>query len=152
MRTDTELVLEEPRCGWRIQRETGFPSEVWYAKGDVRRTFELESLELEAPGDTDLFQLLELERGAADESEATERMFAEQATRRARWTCLNRIDRALAAGDVDWHETTPDGAVTLEPVFCLGLCAQAPAAMLDGELHARLDEDCLTDILAELRS
>ena len=53
---------------------------------------------------------------------------------------------------IDWHETTADGAVTLEPVFCLGLCAQAPAAMLDGELHARLDEHCLTDILAEVRS
>ena len=53
---------------------------------------------------------------------------------------------------IDWHETTADGAVTLEPVFCLGLCAQAPAAMLDGELHARLDEHCLTDMLAEVRS
>ena len=31
---------------------------------------------------------------------------------------------------VDWHGTTPDGAVTLEPVFCLGLCAIGPAAML----------------------
>lgn len=52
---------------------------------------------------------------------------------------------------VDWHGTTADGAVTLEPIYCLGLCAQAPAAMLDGELHARLDEDCLSDILAEAR-
>ncbi|WP_137129426.1 formate dehydrogenase subunit gamma [Rhizobium sp. FY34] len=52
---------------------------------------------------------------------------------------------------IDWHETTADGAVTLEPVFCLGLCAQAPAAMLDGELYARLDEDCLTDMVAEMR-
>lgn len=52
---------------------------------------------------------------------------------------------------IDWHETTADGAVTLEPVFCLGLCAQAPAAMLDGELYARLDEDCLTDMVAEVR-
>jgi formate dehydrogenase subunit gamma len=32
---------------------------------------------------------------------------------------------------VDWHETTPDGAVTLEPVFCLGLCACGPAALID---------------------
>lgn len=52
---------------------------------------------------------------------------------------------------VDWHGTTPDGALTLEPVYCLGLCAQAPAAMLDGEVHARLDEDALADILAEVR-
>ncbi|MBB4955628.1 formate dehydrogenase subunit gamma [Agrobacterium vitis] len=51
---------------------------------------------------------------------------------------------------VDWHETTADGAVTLEPVFCLGLCASAPAAMLDGELYGRLDEDCLSDIVEGL--
>lgn len=53
---------------------------------------------------------------------------------------------------LDWHETAADGSVTLEPVFCLGLCAQAPAAMLDGELYARLDEHCLTDIVAQVRS
>jgi formate dehydrogenase subunit gamma len=61
-------------------------------------------------------------------------------------------DKIKAKLAIDWHETTADGAVTLEPVFCLGLCAQAPAAMLDGELHARLDEHCLTDILAEART
>lgn len=66
--------------------------------------------------------------------------------------CEPLADKIKAKLGIDWHETTPDGAVTLEPVFCLGLCAQAPAAMLDGELHARLDEHCLTDILAEVRS
>ena len=40
---------------------------------------------------------------------------------------------------IDWHETTPDGAVTLEPVFCLGLCAVGPSGMLDGQPLARLD-------------
>jgi len=40
---------------------------------------------------------------------------------------------------VDWHETSADGAVTLEPVFCLGLCAIGPAAMLDGAPLARID-------------
>ncbi|MBU2326583.1 MAG: formate dehydrogenase subunit gamma [Alphaproteobacteria bacterium] len=60
-------------------------------------------------------------------------------------------DRIKARLGIDWHETTPDGAVTLEPVYCLGLCAQAPAAMLDGEVYARLDDDCLPDMLAEVR-
>jgi formate dehydrogenase subunit gamma len=41
--------------------------------------------------------------------------------------------------DVDWHGTTRDGAVTLEPVFCLGLCAIGPAALLNGKPLARLD-------------
>lgn len=40
---------------------------------------------------------------------------------------------------VDWHETTGDGAVTLEPVFCLGLCAVGPSALLDGNPMGRLD-------------
>jgi formate dehydrogenase subunit gamma len=66
--------------------------------------------------------------------------------------CEALAEKAKAKLGIDWHETTPDGAVTLEPVFCLGLCAQAPAAMLDGELYARLDEDCLSDIVAEVRS
>jgi formate dehydrogenase subunit gamma len=39
---------------------------------------------------------------------------------------------------VDWHETTADGWVTLEPVFCLGLCATGPAALLDGHPVGRL--------------
>lgn len=40
---------------------------------------------------------------------------------------------------IGWHGTTPDGAVTLEPVFCLGLCAAAPCGMLDDIPVARLD-------------
>lgn len=51
---------------------------------------------------------------------------------------------------VDWHGTTPGDAVTLEPVFCLGLCACGPAALLDGEPIARLDPAALDDILDEL--
>lgn len=35
--------------------------------------------------------------------------------------------------------TSPDGRVTLEPVYCLGLCACGPAAMVDGELVGRID-------------
>jgi len=37
------------------------------------------------------------------------------------------------------HATTADGAVTLEPVYCLGNCALAPAMLIDGELHGRVD-------------
>ena len=52
---------------------------------------------------------------------------------------------------IDFHQTTPDGAVTLEPVYCLGLCACAPAAMLDEEVHGRMDEHCLGELVAEAR-
>lgn len=50
---------------------------------------------------------------------------------------------------IGWHETSPDGAVTLEPVFCLGLCACAPAAMLDGGLRGRLSIEAIDEIVAE---
>lgn len=51
-----------------------------------------------------------------------------------------------AALGIDWHETTPDGRVTLEPVFCLGLCACGPAAMVDGRLVGRCDETLLAEV------
>lgn len=53
---------------------------------------------------------------------------------------------------IDFHQTTSDGAVTLEPVYCLGLCSTAPAAMLDGEVHGRLDDDAVASLIAEARS
>jgi formate dehydrogenase subunit gamma len=52
---------------------------------------------------------------------------------------------------VDWHETTPDGRVTLEPVFCLGLCACAPAAMLDNRVFGALDETRLAKLIEQAR-
>lgn len=45
--------------------------------------------------------------------------------------------------------TTGDGAATLEPVYCLGLCSVAPAAMIDGRIHGRLTADRLTAIIEE---
>jgi formate dehydrogenase subunit gamma len=51
---------------------------------------------------------------------------------------------------VDWHGTTADGAVTLEPVFCLGLCACGPAALIDDEPVAHLDPAAFDRCLAEL--
>ena len=56
-------------------------------------------------------------------------------------------DHARARLGVDWHETSPDGRVTLEPVYCLGLCASAPAAMVDGKLAGRLDNAALDQAL-----
>lgn len=60
-------------------------------------------------------------------------------------------ERVKALLGIDFHQTTLDGAVTLEPIFCLGLCACAPAAMLDGELHGRLDETSVRELVAEAR-
>ena len=60
-------------------------------------------------------------------------------------------DRAREVLQVDWHETTPDGRVTLEPVFCLGLCACAPAAMLDDRVAGALDEARLAALIDQAR-
>ena len=60
-------------------------------------------------------------------------------------------ERARQLLGIDWHETTADGAVTLEPVYCLGLCACSPTAMLDGEVIGRLDEAKLREIAGEVR-
>jgi formate dehydrogenase subunit gamma len=35
-------------------------------------------------------------------------------------------------------ETTSDGSFTLDAVYCLGLCASSPAAMLDGKPYGRV--------------
>jgi formate dehydrogenase subunit gamma len=58
---------------------------------------------------------------------------------------------ARARLGVDFHETTRDGRVTLEPVFCLGLCACGPAALVDGKLSGRLDEARLDAIVEGLK-
>lgn len=60
-------------------------------------------------------------------------------------------DHARAKLGVDWHGTTADGKVTLEPVFCLGLCACGPSAMVDGRVVGRVDEARLDALLAEVR-
>jgi formate dehydrogenase subunit gamma len=59
---------------------------------------------------------------------------------------------AKAALGIDWHETTRDGAVTLEPVYCLGNCALSPAVMIDGELHGRVTPEAFDDLVAQARS
>ena len=53
--------------------------------------------------------------------------------------CEAVADHVQSRLNIGWHDTTSDGAVTLEPVFCLGLCAIGPAALLDGEPLAHLD-------------
>ena len=60
-------------------------------------------------------------------------------------------ERVKALLGIDFHETTADGAVTLEPVYCLGLCSCAPAAMLDGAVRGRLDIDGADALIAEAR-
>ncbi|MBW7967001.1 formate dehydrogenase subunit gamma [Bradyrhizobium sp. BR 10261] len=57
--------------------------------------------------------------------------------------------RAEAKLGVSLGNTTADDRVTLEPIYCLGLCSTAPSAMLDGRLVGRLDEKRLDALVAE---
>ncbi|WP_024279611.1 formate dehydrogenase subunit gamma [Xanthobacter sp. 126] len=47
---------------------------------------------------------------------------------------------------VSMGETSADGRVTLEPIYCLGLCACAPSALVDGQLVGRLDRATVDEI------
>lgn len=50
------------------------------------------------------------------------------------------------------HATSKDGAFTLEPAFCLGLCASSPAMTLDDEPHARMTPRAFDVLVAQARS
>jgi formate dehydrogenase subunit gamma len=52
---------------------------------------------------------------------------------------------------IQFHQTTPDGAFSLEPVYCLGNCACSPAVMIDEELFGRVSPDRFDALLAERR-
>ncbi|AEG51302.1 NADH dehydrogenase (ubiquinone) 24 kDa subunit [Sphingobium chlorophenolicum L-1] len=51
---------------------------------------------------------------------------------------------------VPMGETRPDGQVTLEPIYCLGLCAIGPNALVDGKPVARIDQAALERIAQEI--
>ncbi|MGE5159528.1 MAG: formate dehydrogenase subunit gamma [Gemmatimonas sp.] len=57
--------------------------------------------------------------------------------------------RAEAKLGIACGHTTADRRVTLEPIYCLGLCATAPSAMLDGRVVGRLDEARLDQLITE---
>jgi len=48
---------------------------------------------------------------------------------------------------IDFHQTSSDGAVSLEAVYCLGNCACSPAVMIDGQLHGRVTAERFQQLL-----
>ena len=48
-------------------------------------------------------------------------------------------EHAKESLNIEYHETTQDGSITLEPVYCLGNCACAPAIRIDDAVHANVD-------------
>ncbi|HXY21887.1 MAG TPA: formate dehydrogenase subunit gamma [Burkholderiaceae bacterium] len=61
------------------------------------------------------------------------------------------LDHARKMTGTDLHGTSADGAVTLEPVYCLGNCACSPAVMLDQQLVGRVDAQRLAGIIEHCR-
>jgi formate dehydrogenase subunit gamma len=50
---------------------------------------------------------------------------------------------------LEWGGTTPDGRLTVESVYCLGLCATAPSALMNGEPIGRVDAATLESLAME---
>jgi formate dehydrogenase subunit gamma len=53
---------------------------------------------------------------------------------------------------IDFHGTSADRAVTLEPVYCLGNCALGPALMIDEDLQGRVSPERFDELMQSLRS
>jgi formate dehydrogenase subunit gamma len=60
---------------------------------------------------------------------------------------VQHIQQRLGIG---FHGTTPDGSVSLLPVYCLGNCACSPAVMIDGELHGRMSPQRFDQLAGEI--
>jgi len=52
---------------------------------------------------------------------------------------------------VGFHETTADGAITLEPVYCLGNCALSPAVLVGEDIRGRVTAERFDSLVDELR-
>ncbi len=52
---------------------------------------------------------------------------------------------------VDYHETTIDGAITLEAVYCLGNCACSASIIIDEQVCGRVDTVRINEIIAEAK-
>jgi len=57
---------------------------------------------------------------------------------------------AKEALGIDYGETTADGNITLEPVYCLGNCACSPSVRVDERIYARVDQNRFDALITEL--
>jgi formate dehydrogenase subunit gamma len=59
---------------------------------------------------------------------------------------------AKASLGIDFHGTTADGAITLEPVYCLGNCALGPSLMIDERLQGRVSTQRFDALMAQAKA
>ena len=58
---------------------------------------------------------------------------------------------AVVSIGVPMGQTTIDGSITLENVYCLGNCALSPAVMLDGDLYGQVSKAAADHLVREAR-
>jgi formate dehydrogenase subunit gamma len=63
--------------------------------------------------------------------------------------CEALVEHAESRLGISCGNTSANGRVTLEPIYCLGLCATGPSAMLDGRVVGRLTPAKLDALLKE---
>ena len=52
---------------------------------------------------------------------------------------------------IDYHQTTEDNLITLEPIYCLGNCACSPAVMMNDEVIGRVTKEKINDLIKKLK-
>jgi len=72
-------------------------------------------------------------------------------------SCQAKDGRAIEAAvkaklGVDFGETTEDGQITLEPVYCLGNCGCSPAVKIDSQLYGRVTGQNVSDLIDSLKA
>jgi formate dehydrogenase subunit gamma len=65
--------------------------------------------------------------------------------------CESLVEHLAAEHGISMGETSADGRVTVETVYCLGNCALSPAVLMDGELVGRVDRDTLDGLMARTK-
>lgn len=77
------------------------------------------------------------------------------------YVCCAEACQAMGARDlmqhaskhlgIEAHQTTSDNHFNLEPIYCLGNCACAPAVMINETLHAKVSQESFEKIIKEAR-
>lgn len=52
---------------------------------------------------------------------------------------------------IGFHETTKDGAFSLEPVYCLGLCACSPSMQIGDDVYGKVTPESFDDAVEQIR-
>jgi formate dehydrogenase subunit gamma len=117
---------------------------------------------LPAPAVSDIAQQLNLSRAEVHGVITFYHFFRlEPAARHVVQICRAEACQSMGAGPLWAHAcgrlktpggTTTGADVTLEPVYCLGLCSSSPALLIDGKPHARVTADKFDRLLAAARS